>query len=172
MANQNNEQRQSQPQPQNIQVVDASAILELARAIVEGQKAQTEALIKAQPPRYLTVDEIDVKTPFNPTGIRERKLPSNVNEVYQNGGPLSNLIAVLHDEELRLIGRLVKGDYINGTVTVTERNHDGKRDLYINYKNATVGDRMAHKNNWKNLTDLLQQCVNEGEAKAALNDVR
>lgn len=177
MANNDTTKAATTPAPD----ATAAAILELAKSLTETarqqaevSKQQTEALIAAQPFRRLSVDECKQSTPFNPKGTRNRRFVV-VDEVYQNGGPLSNLVAVVHDEEIRLIGRLAEltmqertaGRYIEDRVVVEVKMHDGKRDLHISYKNAKVEDRLAAP--WRSLTDLLKMCVAEAEAKAALN---
>lgn len=128
----------------------------IAQAIVAGMAA-------AAPPRKLSVDEVDQKTAFNPTGKRNRKLP--VNAVFQNGAQLFEHLS--HDEEIKLIGMLKPGRYISNIVSVEFKDHDGLRDVHINYKCGTIGDRMMLKNYWRSFTELLKLCVEEASAKDA-----
>jgi hypothetical protein len=136
----------------------------MAKAIVEGMSANA-------PRRILTVDEVDCKTAFNPAGIRNRTFPRNGNlqigAVYQNGAQLFEHI--LHDEEIRLLGKLKPGRFIQDQVVVEFKDHDGLRDIHFLYKCGTVGDRMEMKNYFRSMTELFQLCVAEAAERDKQN---
>lgn len=125
----------------------------LASAIVEGLRS-------IQPPRSMTIDEFVAKTPFNPTGKKNRALPC---KIYQNDTPMN--IDVLHDEEIRLIGLLKPGKFIEGLVTVSEEDRGGDKVLHLRYKNGTRDQAMELKDRARNLTEILKRCVNEANGQ-------
>jgi hypothetical protein len=122
-------------------------------ALVESIQAMT-------PKRKVLFSELKPKSPFNPKGVRHRKLARTV---LQNGNRLN--VKQLFDEEIRLLNELRPGIYVNKKVSVhliegTEGNVD---TLLINYKNKTHDDRLAMKEEVRSFVALLRRIVDESK---------
>lgn len=125
---------------------------QLADAIVS-------AVRETQPPRKITFAERKARSPFNPSGNKKRVL-SRV--MYQNGTRL--MVNRLHDEEISLLNQLKPGKFVNGLVTVVEKDKGAEQEIHIFYKSALPDDRMALKGEVKDFKEMLRRCVSEAKA--------
>lgn len=102
-------------------------------------EAIASSIASVAPRRFVRHGEQTIKTPFNPKGIRNRKLKY---KVFQNGIPEN--VKLLTDEEIALLAQLKPGRYVENLVTVLEGvDGDAETVFHINYKNKTADQRMA-----------------------------
>lgn len=128
---------------------------------VDSLKDVANALVTAvtaiAPKQYVKFGQQDLKTPFNPTGKRNRKLKRTM---FQNGNRLNE--RVLSDQEIALLDQLVPGRYIEGLITVIEKdNGNNEKTVYIQYKNKTVDQRQNLQTYASTFTAQLQRMVDE-----------
>jgi uncharacterized protein (DUF849 family) len=135
---------------------DTTIRTEDLRSLVESIKAMT-------PQRKLRFSEIKPVSKFNPTGNRKRKLDRLV---YQNGRRAN--VKLMFDEELKLIGQIVPGRYIDGLVTirVVEGTNGALDQFHIEYANKTHDQRLANAAHWRSLVAMLRLCHDEMKARA------
>lgn len=125
----------------------------------QGQLAKAiQAIADSQPVKRVPYAKFKTRSPFNPRGIRRRKL---TRRCYQNGFPMD--VRKLHDEEISLLNQLKPGRYIDNLVTVVEAQNGENVDLHLVYKNKTIDQRMANAAQWRNLREMLKRCVFGGE---------
>jgi hypothetical protein len=110
-------------------------------------------------PKKVTMAQLRPKTPFNPEAKTGRKL---VRATYQNGTKLNPTF--LTDREIALVNQLKPGKFVGGLVRVVERDHGPDKEIHILYENKTAEQRIALKDQARNFTDILTQCV-EGAAQ-------
>lgn len=131
----------------------------------QGQLAKAiQGLIDSAPVKRVPFAKFKTHSPFNPTGNKKRKLSRRC---YQNGFPMD--IRKLHDEEISLLNQLRPGRFIKGLVTVREILNGGNTDLHIYYANQTIDQRMANKQEWRNLGELLKRCLDESTVGIAVS---
>jgi hypothetical protein len=126
-------------------------------AVVERMGTAIEKLTANAPTKKIQFHELAPKTAFNPQGKRTRRLDRRV---YQNGVRLQEHI--LTDGELALLPNVRAGKYIGGLVTIRLVDTPDGEDLYIDYANKAVEQRMALKGEFKSFEVLLQRCITEG----------
>jgi hypothetical protein len=121
-----------------------------------------QTMQKMVPPRKVTYAEYKPRTPFNPSGNRNRRAPSRV--VYQNGGRVNP--RMLFDEEIKLLDQLRPGRYLDKLVTVreVEGTEGAPNELHIEYAYRTPDQRLALATRVRSLVAMLRQIVNEQEA--------
>lgn len=89
--------------------------------------------------RRIPFGQQKIRSPFNPTGNRNRKLKK---VFYQAGFRLG--VKTLTDAEIDLLHKLKPGLYIDNLVRVIERQGaGGEMEVFINYSNSTADQRMA-----------------------------
>jgi hypothetical protein len=128
---------------------------DLAAAVHALAKGQ-ETLINSQV-RKVPFANHKPRSSFNPTGKKRRKL---TRRCYQNGYPMN--INLLHDEEIELLNRLQAGKYLNGLVTVRVEDKGAESALNIIYRNKSVDERFALKNEFRDLREFLRRADKEG----------
>jgi len=114
-----------------------------------------------------------IRSPFNPTGKRNRKLKQRV---YQTGIRVN--VKTLTDEEIALLnsGKIQPGRYIDRLVTVTVRDdQEGEPSLLIDYNCKTADQRMnlaaklgrgGGKEGFENMLRLIVKEIEENAASA------
>ena len=126
-----------------------------------GQLAQViQTLVDSQPVKRVPFAKRKVRSPFNPTGNRKRKL---TRRCYQNGFGMD--VKKLFDEEISLLNQLEPGRYLNNMVTVNVVENGGNTDLHIQYKNKTPDDKLALSAEFRSLREMLKRCVEEAAEK-------
>ena len=115
------------------------------------------------PTRKVLYSEFKSRSPFNPSGKRSRKLTRTY---FQNGARLN--VALLLDEEIKLLGLLQPGHYIGKLVTVrVSEGSAGALDVVrIEYPNKTHDQRMVLASKVQSFVSLLQQVVAESQSPA------
>jgi hypothetical protein len=140
------------PQPMGITADQlAQATITLSNAV---QTLADTASIKKIP-----FSKFKTHSPFNPTGKKNRQL---TRRVFQNYFRVD--IHKLHDEEISLLNQVKTGKYINNLVTIREVLNGSNTDLHILYNNKTPDQRMTNQSEWRNFTELLKRCLNEGRS--------
>lgn len=140
-------------------VAQEDAISRLATSVQRFVDVQNED----RPIKKVPWSRYKPKSVFNPTGDKKRKL---TRRCYQNNHRL--FIPNLYDEEISLLNQVEPGTYIDGLVTIVERQNGENLDLHILYRNATQAQRMENLTYWRNLGELLKRCLNEGPTDPAV----
>ena len=98
---------------------------------------------------------------FDPhSPFRSKKGPTLKGDVYQNGIKLNQ--EQLYDKEIELCNKITKsGRYIDRLVEVRVSDDAGARVVLISYPDKSVDQRMANKDHWRNLRELLELIVEQ-----------
>lgn len=121
-----------------------------------------ESIRDMTPKRKVLFSEFKTRSTFNPTGSKSRKL---VRTTYQNGQRLN--IALLFDEEIKLLNGLKPGRYIDGLVTVklTEGRGGNVDKLNIEFANSTHDQRIDLAGHVRSFVHMLRQITEEQDGK-------
>lgn len=145
---------------------DAPVTQQQLAKTLQGLTQAVTVMAESQPVKRVPFAKRKIRSPFNPTGNRKRKL---TRRCYQNGYPM--LVTRLHDEEIALLNQVRPGLYINNLVRVTETQNGGNIDLHIIYKNKGIDQQLANQQHWRDLRDLLRLCVEETRSAPTLTSV-
>lgn len=130
----------------------------VATVSVSDLAALISAVKEQAPVKKVLFHERKRQTPFNPKGIKNRKMKRGV---YVNNYRVN--INMLFDEEIELYNKLSEGKYCSGLVTVrlTPQTGDTPDRLDILYANKTPEQRLNNAKEWRNNIEMLRRCVAE-----------
>lgn len=128
-------------------------------------RSLVESIKELTPPRKVRFNEYKTRSPFNPTGNRKRKLDRIC---FQNGARIN--VALLFDEEIKLLNTLPEGRFIDQLVTVRKDAGSGgdKDKIHIEYANRTHDQRITFAEHVRSFVGLLRQIHEEAKASGGV----